>query len=61
MNTQKRLSIWLHSNSKLEPPRTAKYKSPQGSKMEPRFNEPPYNEVFGITNDILQLREFKSR
>ena len=20
--------------------------------MEPQFNEPPYNEVFGITNDI---------
>ena len=22
--------------------------------MEPRFNEPLYNEVFGITNDFLQ-------
>ena len=22
--------------------------------MEPRFNEPLYNEVLGITNDILQ-------
>ena len=22
--------------------------------MEPRFNEPPYNVVLGITNDILQ-------
>ena len=22
--------------------------------MEPRFNEPPYNEVLGIMNDFLQ-------
>ena len=28
--------------------------------VELRFNEPLYNEVLGITNDILQPKEFKS-
>ena len=28
--------------------------------VEPRFNEPLYNEVLGIKNDILQPREIKS-
>ena len=28
--------------------------------VKPRFNEPLYNEVLGITNDILHPREFKS-
>ena len=29
--------------------------------MEPRFNEPLYNEVLGITNDILQPRQSYSK
>ena len=29
--------------------------------MEPRFNEPLYNEVRGITNDILQPRQSYSK
>ena len=29
--------------------------------VEPRFNEPPYNEVLGITNDILQLGQSYSK
>ena len=29
--------------------------------VEPRFNEPLYNEALGITNNILQPREFKSQ
>ena len=29
--------------------------------MEPRFNEPLYNEVLGITNDILQPSQSYSK
>ena len=29
--------------------------------MEPRFNEPLYNEVLGITNDILQPAQSYSK
>ena len=28
--------------------------SPDVHTVEPRFNEPQYNEVLGITNDLLQ-------
>ena len=31
------------------------------STVEPRFNEPLYNEVLGITNDILQPGESYSK
>ena len=31
------------------------------STVEPRFNEPLYNEVLGNTFDVLQPREIKSQ